>query len=281
MKGARKGVALVQALVIVAALALVSLALLQRGETARLRLDDRFAADQAGLYLDSGVDLVRATLPEDVVHLRQDWATPREGVRIDRGVLDWRIEDLQGRFNLSLLLADAEGRRRAALVRLLRGQGVDAATAEALAQSLSSPITEQSLSALLDDPRLDGAVSDRLAVLLAVLPPEAGFNVNTLRAPVLAALLPGAPPAALAALSRQIAESPVDEPSAFVELARTALGDEAAEALATLPLTVSSRHFALRIEARLDSVRLRRAVVLDTGAGDGRAAIVQSFPEFD
>ena len=76
MKGARNGVALVQALVIVAALALVSLALLRRGETARLRLDDRFAADQAGLYLDSGVDLVRATLPEDVVHLRQDWAMP-------------------------------------------------------------------------------------------------------------------------------------------------------------------------------------------------------------
>ncbi len=276
-----RGVALVQALVIVAALALVSVALLQRGDTARLRLEDRFAADQAGLYLDSGVDLVRANLPEGVVHLRQDWATPREGVRIDRGLLGWRIEDLQGRFNLSLLGADPQGLRRAMLVRLLRGQGVEEPLANALGAALVAPITAQSLTALLADPRLDATLRNRLAALLIVLPPEARFNVNTLRAPILAAMLPGAPAATLAALSEQIASEPVSDLETFVAMARAALGDEAAESLTALPLNVTSRHFALQIEARLDSVILRRAVVLDTGAGDGRAAIVQSFPEFE
>jgi len=276
-----RGVALVQALVIVAALALVSVALLQRSDTARLRLEDRFAADQAGLYLDSGVDLVRANLPEGVVHLRQDWATPREGVRIDRGLLGWRIEDLQGRFNLSLLGADPQGLRRAMLVRLLRGQGVEEPLANALGAALVAPITAQSLTALLADPRLDATLRNRLAALLIVLPPEARFNVNTLRAPILAAMLPGAPAATLAALSEQIASEPVSDLETFVAMARAALGDEAAESLTALPLNVTSRHFALQIEARLDSVILRRAVVLDTGAGDGRAAIVQSFPEFE
>lgn len=276
-----RGVALVQALVIVAALALVSVALLQRSETARLRLEDRFAADQAGLYLDSGVDLVRANLPQGVVHLRQDWATPREGVRIDRGLLGWRIEDLQGRFNLSLLGADPQGLRRAMLVRLLRGQGVEEPLANALGAALLAPITAQSLTALLADPRLDATLRNRLAALLIVLPPEARFNVNTLRAPILAAMLPGAPAATLAALSEQIASEPVSDLETFVAMARAALGDEAAESLTALPLDVTSRHFALQIEARLDSVILRRAVVLDTGAGDGRAAIVQSFPEFE
>lgn len=276
-----RGVALVQALVIVAALALVSVALLQRSEAARLRLEDRFAADQAGLYLDSGVDLVRANLPQGVVHLRQDWATPREGVRIDRGLLGWRIEDLQGRFNLSLLGADPQGLRRAMLVRLLRGQGVEEPLANALRAALLAPITAQSLTALLADPRLDATLRNRLAALLIVLPPEARFNVNTLRAPILAAMLPGAPAATLAALSEQIASEPVSDLETFVAMARAALGDEAAESLTALPLDVTSRHFALQIEARLDSVILRRAVVLDTGAGDGRAAIVQSFPEFE
>jgi len=276
-----RGVALVQALVIVAALALVSVALLQRSDTARLRLEDRFAADQAGLYLDSGVDLVRANLPQGVVHLRQDWATPREGVRIDRGLLGWRIEDLQGRFNLSLLGADPQGLRRAMLVRLLRGQGVEEPLANALGAALVAPITAQSLTALLADPRLDATLRNRLAALLIVLPPEARFNVNTLRAPILAAMLPGAPAATLAALSEQIASEPVSDLETFVAMARAALGDEAAESLTALPLNVTSRHFALQIEARLDSVILRRAVVLDTGAGDGRAAIVQSFPEFE
>ena len=276
-----KGVALVQALVIVAALALVSVALLQRSESARLRLEDRFATDQAGLYLDSGVDLVRANLPEGVVHLRQDWATPREGVRIDRGLLGWRIEDLQGRFNLSLLGADPQGLRRAMLVRLLRGQGVEEPLADALGAALVAPITAQSLTALLADPRLEDTLRNRLAALLIVLPPEARFNVNTLRAPILAAMLPGAPTATLAALSEQIASEPVSDLETFVAMARAALGDEAAESLTALPLDVTSRHFALQIEARLDSVILRRAVVLDTGAGDGRADIVQSFPEFE
>jgi len=276
-----RGVALVQALVIVAALALVSVALLQRSEVARLRLEDRFAADQAGLYLDSGVDLVRANLPEGVVHLRQDWATPREGLRIDRGLLGWRIEDLQGRFNVSLLGADPQGLRRAMLVRLLRGQGVEEPLANALGAALVAPITAQSLTALLADPRLEDTRRNRLAALLIVLPPEARFNVNTLRAPLLAAMLPDAPAATLAALSEQVASEPVSDLETFVAMARAALGDEAAESLTALPLDVTSRHFALQIEARLDSVILRRAVVLDTGAGDGRAAIVQSFPEFE
>lgn len=59
---------------------------------------------------------------------------------------------------------------------------------------------------------------------------------------------------------------------------RLRLGEPAAEALAALRLGVTSRRFVLEVEARLDSVVLRRSAVVDTGGAEGPGAVLLSVP---
>ena len=61
-QGKTRGMALIQSLVIVAAIAAVSAALLLRADTARQRLQTRFDGDQLALHLDSGVALIGALI---------------------------------------------------------------------------------------------------------------------------------------------------------------------------------------------------------------------------
>lgn len=277
-----RGVALIQALLITAALAAVAAALLMRANEARARLDWRFTADQAALYLDSGAVHLRRLLPEGVVSQRQDWARPRSDVAIDRGRLDWTVSDLQGRFNLNLLKDDADGRYHAAFTRLAEGQGL---RGEALGRVLDAldrtpgplPLAEPLLLAGLAG--ADGAEGwAALEPLVAVWPAAEAMNVNTMPEAVLRALAPDLPGLARDALLRRAAREPFEDGDALRAWITERMGNLTTVTLDGLPLGGSSRRFELRLEARLDSVVLRRSVVVDTGGGEAPGAVLMSVP---
>lgn len=283
--------ALVQSLVIVAALAAVSLALIQRAGQGQARLEARFAADQIGLYLDAGVDLLRGALPRGLVHQRQDWAIPRAGVAIDRGTLSWQVEDLSGRFNLAWLADDPSGVRTQALDRLAAAQGLSAEGRARLVDAVATlpepaPVAvvlwRQTVQGLIDAGQVaqtEGDALDRLMPSLTMLPDAPVANVNTLLPEVLAALAPDLSERHRHALLDQAARTPFADSDALTVWAQATLGDQGPARLAALPLGVTSRHFLARIEARLDTQVLRRTVVLDTGAAAGRARVLMSVPE--
>ncbi len=274
---ARRGVALIQALVIVAALAAVSAALMLRAGQGVARLDARFRADQAALYLDSGMDMVRDLLPDGAVHRRQAWAQPRADMLIDRGTLAWQIDDLQGRFDVNRLANDESGAWRAAFVQLATGEGLSPAAAAAMADALSvAPVLHpRALRALAGD---GGAALERLLPLLAALPEPAPFNLNTLSPEVLAVLAPAVPESARDRVLRHLGTEPAASPEAFRDWAERTLGGEIAALLATLPLGVTSTSFEARLEARLDTLVLRRSGILSTGGAQGRGALILSMP---
>lgn len=277
-----RGMALIQALLITAAIAAVAVALLVRANDARARLDWRFAADQAALYLDSGVEQLRRSLPRGVVGGPQDWTRPREGVGIDRGTLDWQVEDLQGRFNLNLLQGDAEGRFHAAFTRLAESQGL---SGPALARVLdvldgsAAPLTLATPLSLAAAAGAEGAEGwAALEPLVAAWPPGEPINVNTLPGAVLAALAPELSGLARDTILRHFAREPVANGDDLRQWIAERMGAEVSAALEGLPLGGTSRRFVLRLEARLDSVVLRRSVVVDTGGDEGSGAVLMSVP---
>lgn len=260
-----RGVALVQALVIVAALAALALALSQRSEGAIRRLEARFAADQRALYLDAGTDLLRETLPEGMVHGGQDWARPRDDVVIGDAVLSWRVEDLQGRFNLGWLPLRADA--PATLERLLEGAGIAAPERAAfLAMLAESDLPDwgrpEALLAAL--PAATRQALRPAMPLLALLPGERSANLNTLKPEVLAALAPGLTQGQRQGVLALVAERPATAIEEVLPRIAEVLGEEVRATLAALPLGVTSGSFEIRIEARLDSQTLRRSGVVDT-----------------
>lgn len=300
MTGRSRGMALIQALVVTAAIAAVAVALMQQADRARQRLQLRATADQAGLYLDGGVELVRALLaaiPESAaVHRQQDWARPRDELVIDQGALAFTVADLHGRFDVNTLgIEGPEGAAaRAAFVRLATGRGMTRRTAERLADALGpdprararATPGDETLSLPLVDPRqltpLAASEPEAFAALLPFLAAqgdEALLNINTLSTEQWQAWLPDWPRSALSALSARIAETPFESIEDFEQWVEDNLPPGFSEQLGLLPLGTVSTRFALRVEARLDTVVLRRSVVLDRGGLDGRVAVVLSVPE--
>ena len=299
MSGRSRGMALIQALVIVAAIAAVATALLLRAEQARQRLELRAGADQAALYLDSGVTLVRAVLDalpaEGAVHRRQGWAQPREGVVIDRGTLEWTVDDLQGRFNLSWLAEDGTGAMRTAFLRLAADQGVPRSLASRIADALGPDETDRARATAPDappylplaDPRqilpLAGDNADDLRPLLpflSALPIEAEGNLNTLHPEVLRALLEGVDSGSLRLIERRLADAPFDTVEDFQAWADERLPPPVAQRLDGLGLAVRSTNFLVTLTARLDTVVLRRSVVVNRDDdAQGRSVVVLSIPE--
>lgn len=282
--------ALIQALLVVAALAAVAAALMIRSETARQRLEWRFAGDQATLYLASGVELLRETLPTGPVHPDQDWARPREGLEIDRGFLSWQVQDLQGRFDLNTLRDDPEGTARAALERLMRAHDLPGPMADAVLSQIDAriqasedpmPLTmPMSLRAVLgDNPRSNWVENwEAFARDIAALPDDTVINLNTMSDAVLQSLLPGLDRPRLQVLRRRLIAAPEQDADALATWAETALGADLAGTLRALPLGNASTLFLADLRVSLDTLSLRRSVVIDTGGPGGAGAVLMSIP---
>lgn len=282
-----RGMALIQALVIVAAIAAVSAALLLRADTARQRLQTRFQADQAALILDSGVAMVAALVQDlpygSAVHHGQAWAQQRDEVRVDQGLLAWRVDDLQGRFNVSDMAGEGPqaAAARAAFLRLAAGYGLRRETLQRLAEALGSVAPHQmadlrQLAALAQD---QAPAFTQLSEVLAVLPAGRAVNINTVSAQVFAAIMPDIPDALRTAVLRHVRRTPFLTRDALLTWVQDALGPAFVPRFEALGLSTTSTWFAVSLDARLDSVRLRRSVVLFRDAAQACCGVYLSMPE--
>ena len=294
-----RGMALINALIVVAALSAVAVALLARGDQARERLAAQGTADQARLHLAAAPPLVKALLadvtePDAPVHLEQDWATPRRDMEIDRAELDWDIADLQGRFNVNWLTEPEEwgNAPRTALMRLAAAQDVALEQAARIADALTPGANRAGLwnaAAPPDGPVLDiaelrdidgvgDADLDALAPLLAALPPEAQLNPNTMDPALLAGFL-GIDADLAAELLAPREDQPFTDAPDFLGRVVEPLGEEALEAIPEGLIGAGSDWFELRVAVRLDNARQGRKLVLHRTAPEGDIRVVLSLPE--
>lgn len=282
-----RGVALVNALVVVAALAAISAGLLIAATRAQERLALRNRADQVSAYLDAGqaqalADLgtVMAALQGGGVRPGQDWARPRD-LPIGEGRVAWRMEDLQGRFNLAWLADEGDwgAAARPAFLRLAEAQGVSSALAQRLlraagpdprarAEAFGAAAPALPLVTPLQLAGVPGAAEGGAAALapllpfLAALPADAALNPQTAPLPVLRALIPGLEPRDWDLFEAARAAGTFRDADELFVYASALWPESALAALVRIPFGTGSEWFGLNLEARLDTLVLRRSAVV-------------------
>ena len=283
-----RGVALVNALVVVAALAAISAALLIRTERALERQGLRNQTDQLAAFLDAGQDQALAELArlldartDAVTRPGQGWDRPRQ-VPIDRGALSWAFTDLQGRFNLGWLadegavgdlareafarLAEELELPQALTARLIRAAGPDRlarASALDLPRGPELPLVLAQQLAGAARPADGGAAAlAPLWPLVAALPPRAGLNPETAPLPVLRAFLPGIDAEDWLAFETLRAAGGLAAIGGLQGFAAQHGAEGAVAMLQLLPQDMDSDWFELRLTAQLDSRSLARSAVV-------------------
>lgn len=292
-----RGFILVNALLIVAALAAAAALLLGRAENGRVRLSAVREVTQTGLYLD-GFDALAITLLDrdaqagEVDHLNEDWASASYVVDVDRGRVAGQIYDQQGLFNLNWLLSDdipeaADGLRRlarqiglpqqrvAAIQAFVTGEGDDLAAAYAR-QPVPLHPRKEPLS-LTEELRQVAGLStgefQRLRPLITALPPETPLNLNTAPIQVLTSLLPegnGRVAGALVSARKTDPFTDLEAALAFIDLETDLDSDH----LNPLLFGVESRWFLVETAASLGQTTLHRRTVMQRAGPLRRARVV-------
>lgn len=278
MRGAR-GFVLVNALIIVAALAVVSVWLLSQAETGRARAAAAQGAVQLELYLDAYENLALTLLDDDlpvVDDLTEAWAREDHELELDRGRVAGRIDDLNGRFNVNWLANTEDERARVAFEQLAVRLGVAPKTVETVLAAVTGseePDRDARRRFVEIPPRGPVVLIDQLPVpaselallrpYLAALPGDSRLNVNTASEPVLSSLLvPGGNPGALSLLIARRAQEPYQSVSEFNEAVMGRLGEDFEEQLAELRLSVNSEWFLATAVAELGGYQATRRAII-------------------
>lgn len=295
-----RGIALLNALIMVAAISAVAAGLMLRAETSRARVEHLLIGQQAALHLDAAEWLLSPVLRADwerdqgLDHLLEGWALEGFHADIDRAVLAGQIADLQGRFNINSLSDPGDLDAAQSFERLLRALGLSpglgpeiAGFVQARGPVLIEDYAARAVPLLPAREPLDtvqelrlvrGMTEAHFAALLpyvAALPPGTPINVNTASREVLGAVLPTANPAGIARLIADRGRQPFSTRADFMARAETLLHPRVI-AQAQLPaggLAVSTDWFEARFDVTLEGRVQSRILVLERSALTGEVAI--------
>jgi general secretion pathway protein K len=285
-KQGTKGFVLVNALVLVAAMAAAATLLLSRAEGGRMRLAATQQADILTHALDAFEVLGRTVLNRDqrqggVDSNRDDWARETFNVPLAQGRVTGHITDQQALFNINWLSDPTDTLAHDGWPVLLRRIGISPQKGDAITRFLSPQGPEnRAVFGRLDPPvaPLGGSVLllDQLAALaeltpadfallrrhITALPANSRVNVNTAGLAVLIAMLPQRSAEQLnTVLQRRDKEPYASIDTFFAELG---LSTDPADPEAVNPqrFAVASNWFEADITASLDTRRAYRRVLM-------------------
>ena len=298
--GPTRGFVLVNALVLVAAMAAAAALLLSRAESGRMRLAAAQEADALTAALDAYQALGQAVLTRDqrsgnTDTLQEAWADPGTDASLDPfGVrLSGQITDAQARYNINWLSVPEDPVARPAFDRLLARLGVSRQAGDVLAAFVSAQGPENRGAYAATTPPtapLGGPVLmlDQLATIpdlrpedlsllrpyLTALPEAAPLNVNTAPLGTLIAMLPQASAGRLATALRARDRDPFPSVEAFFAAVGLPFESDDPEAADPGRFAVASDWFMAETTARLETETGPRQATrqmlfrrLGTGAG--------------
>ncbi len=299
MRGDR-GIALLNALIMVAAIAALAAGLMLRAGASLDRAQDLQTSQQAALHLDAAVLLLDPVLRADwlrapeIDHLNEPWARQPIEAEIDRGTLTVQLSDLQGRFNVNSLANATDSAASRAFERLLRRLGLPVVLGPEIAGFVqprgpvraadyaNRPVPVKVGTGAVDRVealRLVRGMTEahyaRLAPYVAALPPGSPLNVNTAPAEILAAVLPAANPANIARLLDERARAPFTSPADFAARAERLIHPRVI-AQAEAPaggFATRTRWFEARVDLVLDGRVQSRILTLERAPLDGAVTI--------
>lgn len=293
-----KGIALINALVIVGAMSAIMVFVTRQTVDSHARVLTMQTGLQSSLYLDAMEPLLPILLEEDWEDdptrddLTDVWAREDFTVPIGRGIGQARIHDLQGRFNINWLTDLADTEARAAFDRLITDLGLSPALGTAIAGFVSpegpaNAATYQSRASPIQTPNgpirvitqlravagMDASDFERLRPYIAALPAPSVLNANTASPEVLEALFPGLNEASVARIAQQQRADPFVGISGFV----AALGQ--ATPSATQPgwpldrVDVKTSWFHAQLSAEVDGTPRQRHIFLNRRNDSGEVSV--------
>jgi general secretion pathway protein K len=295
-----RGIALLNALIMVAAISAVAAGLMLRAETSRGRVEHLLIGQQTALHLDAAEWLLSPVLRADwernqqIDHLLEGWALEGFHADIDRAILAGQITDLQGRFNINSLSDAGDLDAAQSFERLLRSLGLPPGLGPEIAGFVQArgPVLVEEYAArdvplrpplepldTVQELRLVRGMTEahlaRLLPYVAALPPGTPLNVNTASGEVLGAVLPTATPANIARLIADRGRQPFVTRADFIARAETLLHPQVI-VQAQLPaggLAVSTDWFEARFDVTLDGRVQSRVLVVERSALTGAVEI--------
>lgn len=298
-RAAQRGAALVVAMLVAAIAAAVATTLSVDGARWQALVEGRRDHARAASLATAGVQWARQALADDatrgpVDHLGEPWAIPLPPTPVDGGSVEGRIDDAQARLNLNAIAdeSSASAVARVRLAALFARQGVDATLVDALADwidadgvarerggedeayarerevAANAPMTRAAELAAVRG--FSAAAVARIAPYVVALPPDAGLNVNTAPADVLASVLPALDAEAIAAVVAMRREKPFASVEDF--RSRTARGTSSPD---TTGLAVGSAHFLVTVRARQGDAIVVAEALIARGGGDAPRVVWQ------
>jgi len=300
----QRGVALIMAIIVVAIGTMIAVSLMWRGTLDLRRTESALAADQGLMYVQGAeawaADILRQDLVDspDSDNLGELWATELPPLPVDGGVIQGRLEDLQGRFNVNNLIG-SDGKEsmlaRRQFERLLVSLEADPALAGAVIDWLdpdtdlrfpnggedvvyseadppyrtaNSMIT--STSELMAVAGFDRDTYRRLAPYITALPSGTKLNVNTASAVVLASLSDNIDPSTAMSLVEQRGEAEfMDIDGTFAGLVDPDVLKEidgvSEHFLLTATVTLGSNQLTMRSVLQRDRSGITRALFRSLG----------------
>jgi general secretion pathway protein K len=279
-----RGFVLVNALVLVAAMAAVAVFLLSRSETARVRLEQGQSRAQIGYYLDA-FDALAITLLDSVSgpvdHGGEAWAKADFNVPVDRGQIAGQVTDMQGLFNLNWLTDPSNTRAQPAFDQLLLRAGISPQTGAAVTAFLRSggPQSRQAYTRLdppldpvggailmfeqlRDIPQLRASDLEKLRRVATALPGESALNINTTSDQILAGFFPELTPTLIARLLSVRDREPFASTAEFIAAVENALGEGLGDDFDASRFSVGSEWFRVDSTAQLNNHTAKRTAVL-------------------
>ena len=280
------GFVLVNALVIVAALAGAAVFLLTRAEGGRARLQASQTAGQLSYYLDAFDALAITMLNADLMTSNHDdaneaWAKTDIAVPLDRGRVAGRILDQQALFNLNWLNDPTHDAAQSAFDKLLQRASLSPRVGDLIRDFIQpgGPDNKRAYAALTparvpiggallmfdqisEIPGLRPQETDRLRAVATALPGGLPVNINTASVEMLVDLMPTLPPSTLYQILNTRDRTPFLSVDGFIDALEDRLGEQLPEEFSPARLTVSSEWFRTDIAAELDGQHARRMTLL-------------------
>ncbi len=304
--GPDRGIALLNALVLVAAISAIAAGLMLRAENSRTRISYLQGSAQAMLYLDAAELLVEPVLRGDwlrdleaghlVDHPSESWAAHPVNAEVDRGTVTGEMRDLQGLFNVNSLSAPGDGGAVQAFEHLLKSLDLPLSLAREIA-AFTQPMGTADIRAYderdlpirpamrpLDDISelrlVEGMTPKANKKLLPYVwagPPSLPLNVNTAPREVLAAIYPAANAGnidrLIGARNQAYFVSMTDYTTRLERAIPAAVLENAR--IPAGGLSVSSQWFEARFAARLNDTVLQRRLVIMRDPLSGRTDIIR------
>jgi len=235
-----QGIALITVMLVVALATLLAVSMMRSQHLSLRYAEGLFSQDQAMLYTQGAEAFVQDLLSRDIEddkrqkmitdHPGEPWAKPFPPFPVEGGMVQARLSDLQGRFNVNLLWRDnaVDAGAQAYFKRLLGNldlpenldaplidwmdtdnepTGIDGAEDDFYTRmavpyrAANQPLTD--VSELLLIKGFTPAIVERLRPLVSVLPATAGLNVNTAAPQLIQALAENMTPSGADELAKQ------------------------------------------------------------------------------